>query len=324
MITLEELNSLYENELKDKLASLESQRKSLLTRYIIAVVLILLPFALYLPTSSSNQTMSNIFPLFIIGVLGGIVLIFLTGRKKREYRTKYKNQVVTQVVHAIDSTWNYQADGHIPTTDYHQSDLFRQRYDRYNGDDLISGVIDKTDFKCSELHTEYVTHTTDSEGKRKEEWHTIFKGLFFHADFNKDFKARTYIAPDGAEKLLGKFAHNLQKLSNKGDLVKLENQEFEKMFKVHSTDQIEARYILTPTIMEALVNLRKQINRSMHLSFIGNRVFCAISFNKNLFEPRIMKSGVNFKDIQEMYHLFRLNAIIIQELNLNTRIWTKD
>ncbi len=35
-------------------------------------------------------------------------------------------------------------------------------------------------------------------------------------------------------------------------------------------------------------------------------------------------SGVNFKDTEEMYHLFGLNETIIHEMNLNTRIWTKE
>ncbi len=61
----------------------------------------------------------------------------------------------------------------------------------------------------------------------------------------------------------------------------------------------------------------------MYFSFIGERVYCGVDFNKGLFEPRIRKSGVNFDDIEEMYHLFGLIETIITEMNLNTRIWTK-
>ncbi|HPF93146.1 MAG TPA: DUF3137 domain-containing protein, partial [Tenuifilaceae bacterium] len=171
--------------------------------------------------------------------------------------------------------------------------------------------------------TEYKTVTYDKDGKRKETWHTIFKGLFFHADFNKEIMGKTYIEPDTAERLLGKFGQSLQ-VSSKGKLVKLENPEFEKIFAVYGTDQTEARYILTPTIMEALVNIYKMYKRKMHLSFIGTRVYVAMSFSKNLFEPKIFSSGVKFKDVEFMYNLFMVNQTIVKELNLNTRIWTKE
>jgi hypothetical protein len=113
-------------------------------------------------------------------------------------------------------------------------------------------------------------------------------------------------------------------MAQRGDRVKLEDPEFEKIYEVYSTDQIESRYILTPAIMQAMTAIKRELNTSVYFSFIDERVYCAMYFNKDLFEPRIMKSGVNFEDIEKMYKLFATNALIINELNLNTRIWTKE
>jgi hypothetical protein len=41
-------------------------------------------------------------------------------------------------------------------------------------------------------------------------------------------------------------------------------------------------------------------------------------------EPTIWKSGVNIKELNKLYQLLNLNKTIIEELDLNTRIWTKD
>ena len=92
---------------------------------------------------------------------------------------------------------------------------------------------------------------------------------------------------------------------------------------VRSTEQQEARYILTPKIMEALVNLHTKYPHPTHISFIGKRVYFAITFGKQLFEPRIFKPVAAFQDVEQLYNLFMLNTEIIKELNLNTRIWTK-
>jgi hypothetical protein len=332
MIKKEELKSLYENELKAKLDGLESLRKSVAQRILVGITYIVLPIilggGLFIFAERSNdeslQSLIKVLPFIVIAlIITGIVLLVLNMKKKNEYRNRYKNEVVREVVKAIDPEWNYAPDGHISQNEYHSSDLFRQQFDRYIGDDLISGTIEKTDFRCSELHTEYKEVTRDKDGKRQERWVTIFKGLFFHADFNKEIRAQTYLQPDTSERLLGKFGQKLQ-FSTKGKLVKLENPEFEKIFAVFSTDQTEARYILTPAIMEALVNIYKMYKRNMHLSFIGSRVFVAMSFNKDLFEPKIFSSGVKYEDVEFMYNLFMVNATIIHELNLNTRIWTKD
>jgi hypothetical protein len=332
MIKKEELQSLYENQLKDKLAGLEGLRISVAKRMIGGIALIVMSFIIGITVfinivSNSNASiggMSKILPFILIPlIIIGIVLLVINMKHQKEYRQRYKNEVVSEVVKAIDPQWNYATDNCISQGEYHSSDIFNQHYDRYMGDDLISGTLEKTDFRCSELHTQYKEVTVDKNGRRQERWVTIFKGLFFHADFNKEIQANTYIEPDTAERLFGKIGQSLQ-VSSKGKLVKLENPEFEKIFVVFSTNQTEARYILTPAIMEALVNVYKIYKRKMYLSFIGSRVYVALTFTKDLFEPKIFSSGIKFEDVEFMYNLFMMNATIIQELNLNTRIWTKE
>lgn len=149
-----------------------------------------------------------------------------------------------------------------------------------------------------------------------------FNGLFFLADFNKHIQGETFVMPDTVERLLGKFGQSIQK-SSKGELVKLENPEFEKLFAVFSTNQTEARYLLTPAIMEGMVKIRKEVGANCYFSFIGERVYCGIEFNKALFEASVTRS-VRFADVEFMHSLFLLIETIITEMNLNARIWTKE
>jgi hypothetical protein len=326
LITHDELNKLYNGELKDRLTGLEHLRKNVLLRQIQAIICFVASFPLIYPIAllCEKYGIDDGFVLVPIApvVILGFVLLYFAYKKKVVYRARFKSEVVAEVIRAIDPTWRYEPNLCITPSEYRSSDLFRTSYDKYEGDDLISGKIDKTDFRCSELHTQYKTTHRDSNGHTKVQWHTIFRGLFFHADFNKEIKGSTYIEPDVAEKLFGKFGQSLQ-VSSKGKLVKLENPEFEKLFAVFSTSQDEARYILTPSIMEAIVNIRKYYNRKMYFSFIGSRVYCAVFFNNNLFEPKILSSGVKINDVETMFNLFKFNEKLIKELNLNTRIWTK-
>ncbi len=320
MKTNEELLQLYETKLKPALQAIEGKRKSILVKYIICIGGALGSFAAAFLLA---ETYIFVFYLAIAVILGlGLYLFLVVRKEQKEYRAIYKQDVVKSIVNLINPDWQYASDGRISENDYQKSQLFNTRWDKYEGDDLVSGVIEKTDFQFSELHTQYKTYTT-KDGKTEEEWHTIFKGLFAHADFNKHIKGRTFILPEHAKKDFTKY--NLsEKDGGETELVKLENPEFEKIFKVFSTDQIESRYILTPTMMEAIVNIYKKYKKRVHFSFIGSRVFVAMSFNKDLFEPRIIKSGVRFEDMEQMNDQFNLIQTIIHEMNLNTRIWTKD
>jgi hypothetical protein len=318
---ISEIESLYRGKIEPRLEPLEAQRKKLQSEYIligisIAAVILLVVLLINIGL--------GFLLIPVLALVGFIVWRFIkANRLQKEYRAAFKTSVVSEILKVVNPAWTYDPDRLIGSDVYWQSDLFRTNYDRYAGDDFVSGVIEKTDFECSELHTEYKQVTYDGKGRRQEHWVTIFRGLFFHADFNKEFKGRTYVSPDVAERMLGKLGQKLQSFTGPAQLVKLENVEFEKEFVVHGTDQIEARYILTPTIMEAILRIKNQYNCPVHFSFVGTRVYCALTINKNLFEPKIFGRVVDLKEIENMYALFKVNEVIIRELNLNTRIWTK-
>ena len=215
---------------------------------------------------------------------------------------------------------DYQPNSMIDQVVYRSSLLFNHKPDRYKGEDMVKGQVGKTKIAFSELHTEY--YTTDDKGRRT--WHTIFRGLFFMADFNKDFKGHTLVLPDYSQRLFGGFGQKLQGMfSFRGELVKLEDPEFEKRFVVYSSDQIEARYILTPALMQRLTEFAKKTKSEVRISFVLSCVFIAISLKENLFEPRIYRTILDFEPIEKYYDDLVMAIGIVDELNLNRRIWTK-
>ncbi len=318
MKSTEQLKTLYNTELKDQLAGMEKERK-VIKRLLIVTTLL----GIILYTTLKNIQIQGL--AFAVGILGVLIILFglvVTLIKYTKYRNQFKDKVVSKIIKLINPEFKYNANHHIEVYEFNNSKIFSKKAERCQGDDFVYGKIENTDFKFSELNAQYKTVSTE-DGKKKTEWHSIFRGLFFHADFNKHIQGATYVLPDNAEKLLGKFGQKFQEMSGPDKLVKLENPEFEKLFAVYSSNQVEARYILTPVMMESMVEISKKYGRKMYFSFIGERVYCAIKYSKALFEPRIRKSGVNYEDVEEMYHLFGLIGTIIHEMNLNTRIWTK-
>lgn len=53
-------------------------------------------------------------------------------------------------------------------------------------------------------------------------------------------------------------------------------------------------------------------------------VYLAINMNKNLFEMRIFKPVADYAFMEENLRFLILLTEIVDDLNLNTRIWTKE
>lgn len=146
---------------------------------------------------------------------------------------------------------------------------------------------------------------------------TVFKGLFFQADFNKKFKGKTVVLPAVLD-------YKIQVLNqNRGQVIKLEDPEFSNLFVVYGNDQVEARYILSTSLMEKLVRFRKKARRNIYVSFVESKIYIAVEYAEDLFEPLLFKSMLSFARIREYFEILQLMIGVVEELNLNRRIWSK-
>lgn len=240
------------------------------------------------------------------------------------YSKDFKTEVVSRVVKAMGHELSYDPTGLISREDFDRGRLFLGDIDRYSGEDFVRGKVGDTEIRFSEIHAEDRRTRTDSKGRTQHYYVTIFKGIYFVADFHKDFEGQTVVLPDMAEKSFGWFGKALQKMNLRSEkLVQLENPEFEKEFVVYSTSGQQARYILSPSFMEALLAFRRKNGRDIHVSFVNSNVHLALSTGKDHFEPWLFKSILNPELIRGFVDDLRSLLGIVDDLNLNTRIWSK-
>ena len=246
--------------------------------------------------------------------IGSVVLLLIPFVIKWYYKSglvKFvKSSVILPALKKLRPNLTYNESHYITESQFNSSNLFR-RADRYNGEDLISGNNGKTEFSFSEIHAEEEHTTTDSDGNTDTSYSTIFKGIFMIAEFNKIIKNETYVYTSG-----GKWFSRFKR-------VKMEDPLFEDRFNVYSNDQIEARYILTPAMMQRVSELEKRFNSKLFMSFIGNNVFIALGNSKNYFEPNVSQE-INEETISDVVAEIDSCIAIVDHLDLNTRIWTKD
>ncbi|MDR2498142.1 MAG: DUF3137 domain-containing protein [Tannerellaceae bacterium] len=116
-------------------------------------------------------------------------------------------------------------------------------------------------------------------GNRIENAAADFRGLFADAKLERSVSASVVILPDALERRLDYLAAAIQSLRNVNGnkLVKLEDPEFERRFAVYADDEIAARYILTPAMMQRITELHDRFRREVMLSFSGDKFYFATS-----------------------------------------------
>ena len=136
-------------------------------------------------------------------------------------------------------------------------------------------------------------HYTDSKGNQQTRTVTVFDGVLFVADFNKAFNGTTLLLKRGiwgTSGFMNRIGNTLKNLISSDDMINinLENDAFNRLFDTNTSDEIEARYILSANFMERIVEFKQQHNEEVELAFAGTRMYVSIASGRN-FEPSVRR-----------------------------------
>jgi len=318
MKSISQLTDFYYKTLYPTLQELEKDRQAIKNRVVnigIAYTLIVL-LILFLLYDHFDFELFIYIGFFYVAI-GAWIYKYLIS----DYKSNFKQKVIAPLIKEIDENLTYIPNRHLPSSNFERSKLFTTRPDRVSGNDYVRGKIDNIDIAFSDFHAE----KRYENSKGEESWETIFMGLLIVSDFHKKFHGETVVLPDSAQTLFGDLvgawfqAHNF----SRNELVKMDNPDFEKEFVVYSTDQIEARYILSPSLMQKLLNYKRKTKHPLHISFIGGKIYMAIEYNDDMFEASVFHSLLKYKIAMEYIGTLHLVISIVEELKLNQKLWSK-
>ena len=320
MKSVSELTDFYYKNLYPTLEELEVLRKNLRDRILVVGVIYTTAFIVILFSFISIESITIdalIFLFFAYVAIGAFIYKFLT----KNYTSDFKSRVIKPLIHAIDKNLSYFSDSHVSLATFEKSKLFTSSIDKYSGNDFVKGRVDGIDIKFSDVYAQ----KREKNSQNFNNYSTIFRGLFIVSEFNKTFHGETVVLPDSAQNTFGNLIGNWLQSNNfaRDELVKMDDVEFEKEFVVYSTDQIEARYILSHALMEKLLILKKRSKHPLYISFIGANIHIAIEYDKDLFEPSIFNSLLKYRVAMEYIETLYLSLGIVRELKLNQRLWSK-
>ena len=148
------------------------------------------------------------------------------------------------------------------------SELITQKKDQMIIDDMFALSVAGKQLFVSELLA-----SRNAGGKKKKQ-EKLFKGYFVSLDLSKTFNGKTFVSTEGDKK---GFGHKTfwSTLTNSTEVKEsiFESNDFEKLLHVATSDETEARYILTPDLMAELYDWWRLKNENIRISFIANRMY---------------------------------------------------
>lgn len=299
--------------LKEEISFLETQRLEAYARVKSSRVYWALGAGLlFLVFVNTLFKEEHLFALFFALTLGGAGCMLHEKHLTRTFRGLFKEHLIGRMVEHLGLS--YAPQGHVSPHMFRQAAFFARDFDTYGGDDLVKGNIAGVEVTWSDVKATYTTKNAKGKSTR----HTLFEGLFFMAPFPRLFHKKTWVLPDVAQKILGDFGTLVQGLDRRGALVKLDNPNFERAFVVFSEDQIEARYLLSPVMMERLLALKNHAKTPLHVSFIAGHIFLGFSYGKPSFEPALSQPLGAFKTVEKHAQMLALMYGIVEALGLKS------
>jgi len=263
----------------------------------------------------------------IITIILGVIWSSMVSGSKSEYISTYKQKVIPEILKQFDESLIFDVTHGVSKSEFNESEIF-MRPDRYSSEDLVDGSFGKTRVRFGEVHAEDRRTKKDRNGNRKTYYVTIFNGIYFMADFHKNFQGRTFVLSDFAENTFGNFGRALQKLGKKRgtNLVHMDDPEFEQQFAIYSTDEVECRYILSNSMMQNILKMKARLGGvATQIAFKNSCLYMAIPYREMMYlEPKLEVPATDEKQVRNLIAEVGMLLEIVEDLNLNTRIWSKE
>ncbi len=272
---------------------------------------------------------------FISFLILGMLFIIYFGNATKNFARTIKTDCLPRLLKVFgDVEWK-NGEGIIADSDLSSCGLFAD-FNRRNTDDEFEGSHKGVAFKICETEMWYVS----GSGKNRT-CVSVFKGVIISFRSNKEIKNRTIIATKGdltkknrywiviislAYPLIQFLMADFKNITNwifvifflllflfissignkneeKLEPIKLEDPRFCNKFNAYSSDQVEARYLLTTAFIERFQNLKTAFGaKKAKCSFYDDQIMIAISTKKNLFEiGSLAKSLENPDSINDFY-----------------------
>ncbi len=218
-------------------------------------------------------------------------------------------------------------------------ELFNLDVVKYTGKNYIKALYNKNSMVFSDMET-YIIDTIEikkdiyKNGKkyirtiRRKKKRTIFKGIYMGATLNKKNSNHIYLIPNNLNDTVLQ-SKIMSYIKYHGTVVNLENLDFSRKYKVFCDDEVQARYILSLSLMERINKIDEMFSGKKYIVFKEGKRFAicveglSIENIKNEKLPAFRNEKIEVKKLENMF--LKLNGLfnIYHVLDLGNDLYTK-
>ena len=292
---------LVETKVMPILAGFENERKQRLTWAIISAIVFTILGLWLIIFIHSNGSFKLAFALFAAAF--GVWTCL-----KKNFEHKVKRLIMPTLMHAVPGFYWQETP---PVTDKDISDcmIFPFANASKTFDDCFLGEYRKVKVAMSEC--EYEIRSGNSSN-------TVFQGIVIRFSMNKNFDGTTIIRPKKS-----RCSDNYKDLKKaKLSEVKLEDPEFDKKYVVYSTDQVEARYLITTAFMERFKMIENAFaSEFAYCSFKGKSIYIAPHTGTDLFNLcSLVKPIGNREQFETLFNEFASILELVDYFKLDKKL----
>lgn len=297
----EELEAFYTSDIKPLVFAHEGRRASLAKRvklvawtiFILAIALIILAFLI-----SPTQDIARRLALGT-GVAALFAILLSRALITDGFKSTMKDIVMGKLCEALG--WTYEQKGFvpIPLEDFYRLKILPDVNQTQKFEDKISGHVGGSEFILHELRLD--------NGGTDGNW--MFEGQILRVACPKAFLGETIV-------LRKKFDAS-RKVDETLKKVGLVSKQFEALFNVYSTDQVEARYLLPPDFIQHLIDFENSIEgRNLRFGFVDQHLLVSIETEDRFQSSSVFKAIESSEDVQKNIKELKAIVDIIEYLNV--------
>ena len=288
------------------LQELERLRKKVLYYDVLAIVPIIAGIVLAFATRK--------FLLIMIGFVVTIVMLICGSKLLKNYKKYYKDVFIKSVIQQAFPGATYEPEQGFQKSMISETGLMMMG-NIYHSEDYIRGVCNDVEFERADMLIQ--DESTDSDGNTYTT--NYLRGRWMIFESNKTFVADLQIIQKGfgyAKKKKGFFTRKTERRHE----LKTEDEQFNRMFQCMCQDDAEAFYLLTPGVLQSLMQLAQTMDGKVMVGFVDNRIHVAVNSNKDSLEPPVMHA-VSDKEVAEVQNEIRAVTSFIAGLKLERKIF---
>ncbi|MGH1456121.1 MAG: DUF3137 domain-containing protein [Alphaproteobacteria bacterium] len=224
---------------------------------------------MFLRGASDDDTFAGLSLAF----MGG--LYWWMSEPRRKYAVSYKEKILPKLAELFGG-FVYWIDGEIALHKIQPSKIV-PRHDKCETEDYFTGQYKGVNVEFSE-----VDFKQKRRSKNRTYYVSVFKGLAILLDMNsKRFYGHTMIDKDRS-----KISEWFKEQTGGLKRANLVDPEFEKIFDVYTNDQVEARYLIDPVMMERLKAVQDGYDgEGIRAAFYESKLLILVESKHNYFEP---------------------------------------